>query len=309
MIHLRIVAPPELAERSVAVLLRSSAVINVSRVPGVVLDPPGDLVLADVAREEASVLLEALRRLGIEEEGSITTTEIDSVISTRAEAAERAAAGSPADAVVWEQVESRTSESAELSGSFLAFMILATLIAAVGIVTDSIILIIGAMVVGPEFGPLAGLCVALVQRRSALARRSFAALAVGFPVAIGVTYLAVLLGRVTELLPDSVGTHSETFFIADPNRFSVIVALLAGVAGMISLTTAKSGALIGVLISVTTIPAAGNIGLAAAYEQWSECRGALLQLVINLVCIVAAGITTLALQRFLYARRSRRHVA
>ena len=49
-------------------------------------------------------------------------------------------------------------------------MILATLIAAVGIVTDSIILIIGAMIVGPEFGPLAGLCVALVQRRRALAR-------------------------------------------------------------------------------------------------------------------------------------------
>ena len=86
-----------------------------------------------------------------------------------------------------------------------------------------------------------------------------------------------------------MGTHSETIFISDANRYSVVVALLAGVAGMISLTTAKAGALIGVLISVTTIPAAGNIGLAAAYGDWGEFRGASAQLAINLVCIVGAG--------------------
>ena len=39
---------------------------------------------------------------------------------------------------------------------------------------------------------------------------------------------------------------------------------------MLSLSTAKSGALIGVLISVTTIPAAANIGVAAAYQDWDE---------------------------------------
>ena len=85
----------------------------------------------------------------------------------------------------------------------------------------------------------------------------------------------------------------------------MIVALFAGVAGMISLTTAKSGALIGVLISVTTIPAAGNIGLAAAYGNWDEFRGASAQLAINLVCIVAAGLATLGVQRLLFARRAR----
>ena len=84
---------------------------------------------------------------------------------------------------MWEEVEARTSESATLSISFVVFMVLATLIAAVGILTDSLILIIGAMVVGPEFGPLAGVSVAIVERRLSLARRSLVALAVGFPVA------------------------------------------------------------------------------------------------------------------------------
>ena len=71
----------------------------------------------------------------------------------------------PSDAVVWEEVEARTSETTELGGNFLVFMVLACLIASVGIFTGSPILIVGAMVVGPEFGPLAGLCVAIVERR------------------------------------------------------------------------------------------------------------------------------------------------
>ncbi len=99
-------------------------------------------------------------------------------------AAEKAAPGLPSDAVVWEEVQQRTSEDTELSFSFVAFMVIAMQIAAVGILFDQPILIVGAMVVGPEFGPLAGLSVALVQRQGKLVRRSLAALAVGFPVGV-----------------------------------------------------------------------------------------------------------------------------
>ena len=91
----------------------------------------------------------------------------------------------------------------------------------------------------------------------------------------------------------------------------MIVALLAGIAGVLSLTTAKSAALIGVLISVTTIPAAANVGVAAAYRDWDEFGGALAQLSLNLVSVVVAGVATLGLQRHAYARRRRaaaRHV-
>ena len=184
-------------------------------------------------------------------------------------------------------------------------MVLATLIAAVGILTDSLILIIGAMVVGPEFGPLAGVCVAVVQRRLPLARRSLVALAVGFGVAIGATILGTLILRAVGTAPDELSAelHPATLFISEPSTWSVIVALLAGVAGVLSLTTAKSGALIGVLISVTTIPAAANVGVAAAYGDWGEFTGALVQLVINVLSILVAGIATLALQRAAYRRR------
>lgn len=189
-------------------------------------------------------------------------------------------------------------------------MALACLIASVGIFLDSPILIVGAMIVGPEFGPIAGFCVALVQRRREVAKRSFIALAVGFPVGITAAFLFSLFVRGVDLTPEgfTVEAHPLTDFISHPDAFSFIVAAFAGVAGTLSLTSTKSGALIGVLVSVTTIPAAANIGVAAAFAEWSEWRGAMLQLTVNISAILLAGIVTLYIQRLLYVRRRRDHL-
>jgi len=286
-------------------------VLNVVHLHGAARKPDGDLVLCDVAREDASVIIRDLCDLGIDRDGSIAIEEIDTALSDAARRAEKAAAGLPSDAVVWEEVEERTSESAELSVSFLAFMVIAMLIAAVGVLLGQPVLVIGAMVVGPEFGPIAGFCVALVARRGELARRSVAALAVGFPLGIAVTYLGALLLRLSGLGPETLAddqTRPLTAFISHPDAFSVIVAYLAGTAGILSLTSSKSSALVGVLISVATIPAAGNLGLAAAYGDWTEAGGASLQLGLNLVAILVAGVVTLYLQRLAYIVRLRRHL-
>ena len=310
MIHLRIVAPPECAEPALELLTASRSACNVIHLPGAAKRPDGDVILVDVAREDGSVLLSDLKELGIGEKGSIAIEDVDSHISKYADRAVEAARGAPADAVVWEEVSERTSEDAELSLSFVAFMVLATLIASVGIFLDTPILIIGAMVVGPEFGPIAGFCVAVIQRQRGLAGRSLLALAVGFPVGIGATLAASLLFKWTGIGPATFdqSDHQLAKVIASPDFYALFVALCAGTAGILSLSTAKSGALIGVLISVTTIPAAANIGVAAAYADWDSFRGSLAQLGINLGAILVAGLTTLAIQRLIYRRRRAKHM-
>jgi uncharacterized hydrophobic protein (TIGR00271 family) len=309
MVHLRIVAPEEEAQKALALFEETDSVYNVIHLAGAARKPLGDVILCDVAREDASVVISDLRDLGIHKNGSIAVEDIDSQISEVAIRAEKAARGLPSDAVVWEEVQSRTSENVELSGSFLAFMVVATLIAGVGIVTDQIILIIGAMVVGPEFGPLAALSVALVHLRGDLARRSLVALTVGFPLAIAASFVLALALDLFGLVPGAYAQEDHTFtqFISSPDEFSAIVAGLAGVAGVLSLTAAKSGALVGVLISVTTIPAAANIGVALALGDVEESLGAAGQLAINLSAIVAAGVAVLFIQRRLYLRRRARH--
>jgi uncharacterized hydrophobic protein (TIGR00271 family) len=310
VLHLRIVAPPDRARRAHALLCATPSAIDVIHVPGVSQRPDGDLVMCDVAREDASVIVADLKELEVHRVGSISLSPVDT-ISDLAVEAERYAPGAPSDAVVWEELEQRTNESVELSGVFLLYMALAAVIACVGIILDSEVLIVGAMVVGPEFGPIAGFCVAAVQRQGQLARRSGLALAVGFPLAIAAALAATAAFDVTGATPGDFTTHRHGLasIISSPDAFAFVVAACAGTAGMLSLSTAKSGALIGVLISVTTIPAASNIGIAAYYGDWHTFWGSVGQLAVNLAAILLAGTVTLYVQRLLYERRRRRHRA
>lgn len=187
MLHLRMITPHHLTEQVVALIDRTVGTTHLVVVPGAARDPEGDLVLCDVAREAADELLQAMRHLGIDRTGSIAVENIDLSISRRADDAEREAPGEAADAVVWEQLAESTHEESTLTITYAAFMIVATMIAACGVVLDNAILIVGAMAVGPEFGPLAGICTGLVQRRRKLAGRSLFALFIGFTVAIVAT--------------------------------------------------------------------------------------------------------------------------
>ncbi|MGE3077062.1 MAG: DUF389 domain-containing protein [Dehalococcoidia bacterium] len=303
MIHLRLVVPEDRSEATLRLLEEAPSVINLVRFPGAARKPTGDVVLCDVAREDATRVITGLRSLRLDKDGTILVEYVDTAISEAAREAERAAPGAVADAVIWETVRARTFEEADLSFTFVAFMALATVIAAMGILTDSLVMIIGAMIVGPEFGPLAGISVAAVERRWSLAMRSVLALGVGFPVGITVAFLLTGLLDFTGVAPETIPVErSETFFISHPDWYSFIVALAAGIAGTLSLTTIKSGALIGVLVSVTTIPAAANIAVAASYGDWQEWRGAQLQLIVNIAAILAAAIGTLLIQRYAYRR-------
>ncbi|WP_018350987.1 DUF389 domain-containing protein [Longispora albida] len=298
MLHLRIITPNGDLDQVVDVLRADPAVTHLIVLPGAAREPEGDVVLCDVAREGSNDVLDALRALGIEEKGSIAIEGVDVMLSAAADQAAEAAPGLGADAVVWEELEHRTGEETHLSVTYLTFFTVATIIAAIGVLLDQPILIVGAMVVGPEFGPLAALCIGLVRRRADLIRGSLVALAAGFAVsmvfAMAATWGLDALGLVSRDM--LLAERPLTGFIWRPDALSWIVGFLAGVAGMLSLTSAKSGALVGVLISVTTVPAAANAAVALAYRAPDEAAGSAVQLLINLAAIVTAGVLTLAVQ-------------
>lgn len=261
----------------------------------------GDLIIADVARESVDELVYDLRELGIDQDGGIAIENIDTAISAAAEKAEDDAPGEGADAVIWEEVVRRTSEDSVLSWTYVVFLFLATTLAAIAVILDSSILVIGAMVVGPEFGPIAAIAVGLVHGRSRLLRNSFVTLVVGFVIAIVSTTLLCLIAWAAGWIGPEVfdGERPLTGFIWRPDKWSFAVAFIAGVAGVLSLTTSKSGALVGVFISVTTVPAAGDFALALALGNPREMGGSATQLGVNLAAMLLAGVLTLLAQKLL----------
>lgn len=304
MLRLTITSPSSLTADVTRILEASEAVSTLSVQRGTVLRPPGDVVSATVAREGVNPIVDELRALGVQHDGLIEIEPVSTWVSRRGYEADGRSPGSSADAVVWSQVAQQSYEESELNWTFVSFMSLATLIAGIAIVLDSQILVIGAMVLGPEFGAIAALGVALVRRRPLLLAYAARAVVVGFVAAIVVTALAALLGRglgwVT--LEHITGPRPQTGFIYTPDRWSFVVAVLAAAAGVLSLTSARIGGLSGVFISVTTIPAAANVALGLAFGAWHEVSGSSLQLVVNIAGMAVAGWATLALQRAVWKR-------
>ncbi|SDT74683.1 DUF389 domain-containing protein [Actinoplanes derwentensis] len=299
MLHVRVIAPPSVSVRVQQQLTGDEAVTHLIVLPGAAKAPAGDVVEFDVVREGASKVLDGLRALGVDRDGAIVVEKVDATLSAAADRAARRTPGLGVDAVVWHEIEHQTGEETALSASFLTFMSVATVIAAVGVLLDQPILIVGSMVVGPEFGPLAAMCVGLVQRKFTLFRRSVLALAVGFPVGMLVTVGAVWLLTAAGLVDKSMLLEPRplTDFIWRPDALSWVIGFLGGIAGILSLTSAKAGTLVGVLISVTTVPAAANAAVALAYGVREEAYGSALQLAINLAAIVVAGVLTLLVQQ------------
>lgn len=306
MLHLRIMAPATMTDDILALFDDDCAVSGLAVFRGAAIRPAGDLIMAQVAREGANEIVQRLRAMRVHQLGSIELEQVDTWLSRKGFDAEVRTPGSSADAVVWAEVGQRAYEDTELNWTYLSFLTLATVIASIAIVLDSQILVVGAMVLGPEFGPIAALGVALIRRRFVLLQLAIRTLVLGFVAAIGITIVLALMARglgwVT--LADVDGPRPGTAFIYTPDKWSFIVAVIAGSAGVLSITSAKSLGMAGVFISVTTVPAAANIALGVAFLDGKTIWGSLAQLLVNIAGMAMAGWFTLAVQERVWSRIS-----
>ncbi|MGI8755361.1 MAG: DUF389 domain-containing protein, partial [Acidimicrobiales bacterium] len=299
LLHVRVVATEDVADAVTAAVSGDPSACNIVVMPDAARAPRGDVIMFDIAREGINQTLRALHDLGVGEHGSISVFRADLSLSAAVDTVHERVPGEPEDTVVWDQVATNLRQSVSVRFSYIAFFVVAAVIAAAGILTDSPILIVGAMVVGPEYGPLASMAYGLETRDTDLARRGLATFAVGTGVGIVAGFALAGAFRLFDAVPDVYEDdgRSLTAFITEPDAFSVLVAVAAAIAGTLALTHDRSGTLVGVLISVTTIPAIADIGVGLAFWDRSEVVGAATQLAINLVCLVAVGALTLAVLR------------
>ncbi len=318
MLHVRVVSPPgatgDLIER-LSAAIRASATSSCCRAPRGT--PTATRSNSTCSTQFANPVLQELRA----QRGNVSSIVIEnvdvSIIAT----------GDPGDSgvhphasgrprfgelpPVWELVEAKIRAGGQYPPSFFALLIIAGLIGAVGILTNSQILIVAAMVVGPEYSAIMATALGINKRDRGAVTRGLTALVVGFALAVLVTLVFGLLirwsGETPRLYDDGVRPVSD--LINSPNVFSVIVAVLAGIVGVVSLTESRANALIGVFISVTTIPAASDMGLSAAYGSWPEARGSTFQLLLNVAVLIAVGAAGLRLQRAVWRNRTERAAA
>jgi uncharacterized hydrophobic protein (TIGR00271 family) len=292
-------------------LSRRPGVLNLIVLAGVARNPDGDAVQFDVTNADANEVLAEMRTLDIARRGSIVIGDVGTELSDRAEEAVAQVPPALRLSPVWEQATSRIRAGGHYPPSWFILLTIAGLIAAVGILTNSQILIVGAMVVGPEYSAIISVALGVDERDTPRIRAGATALSLGFLVAVLVTLAFSLIVRAWGLEPEAfrLGVRPVSNLIDTPNVFSVVVATLAGIVGVVSLVEARSHALIGTFISVTTIPAAADIGVSTAYEEWGDAGGSLVQLLLNVAILMAVGATGLVAQQRVWRRIQRPHVS
>jgi len=255
----------------------------------------GACVSADIRADAADVALSILERLGV---------PADDIVFVRVDEIGSAPDAADSLALVWTDVLGQARARARLPGRYFVLMAAAGVVASFAIINHSAVLIVGAMAISPDLLPLTAACTGLALLRRRLALRGFAALVVGLAttgaVALTLSALLDLLG----LMPDDFALGSIPAAQTHVNTSTILIALTAGVAGMLA-TETRGSAAVGVAISVTTIPAVAYLGVALAVGEAEKSLSALGVLGVNVGMMLVGGSTTLALQRVLARRRVR----
>lgn len=300
MYHLRAFAEPALVEDVVSALRDLPQVRHIV-LGGLTDDTHRMLVTAEVEAVDVDEALEALQGVGVDAR-DLSVSRIDFAQPVVPEDLEPEASDGD-QALVWAEVAEAAVSNVGMRPAYVAYMVVAGVIAGFGVLGSSSVLIVGAMAVSPDLLPMSAACVAIVARRPRLLARALGTMGSGLGLVVLTSFLLATALRLfdvvspaTDILSGHVGE------LATINVATIGVALAAGMAGMLAFESRASFA-VGVAISVTTVPAAAFIGVGLGLEQWAVAVGALEVLAVNLAMLLLAGIATLAVQARVERRR------
>lgn len=201
--------------------------------------------------------------------------------------------------LVSQQTLQKVAEQAELSSSYLLFMAMAGVLAAIAMLTNSVPILIGAMVVAPAFPPLALISFALVARQPRLALRGFATALLGFAIAMLFSILTTWIMNVTNVIPSETNLINKPLLEerVRPGWYSVAAALAAGIAGTVATVKQKTDTLVGVVAALALVPAVAAASIAFMSKSPVRGFGGLVLLGINVGFIIVSGVLTLVVMR------------
>jgi len=257
-----------------------------------------EVFVADVEPAAADRLVDAIADLGIGiDDYLLTRVEVVAPVRHHHFGGENGIEG-----FAWVEVMGQARANSRPLARYLALITVAAVIAALGVITSSSILIVGAMAVSPDLLPICATCVGLVGRRYPLAWRSFVTLTLGLSLVIVTAALLTAALKGADLLPAGFEVEDSSLStLAQTDYSTVLIALAAGIAAMLSFESRASAA-VGVAISVTTMPASAYLGVALLAGGGGEALGALVVLLINVSLLIVSGSGTLLVQRWLTRR-------
>ena len=242
-------------------------------------------------------ILDELKRQRVEEDAYTVVVDAETVVSRKfEELREQYEDGDvEEDRISRQELRSHAEDLTPTFGVYVALTVVSALVATAGLLLDSPAVVVGSRVIAPLIGPALGASIGPVLDERELLRSAITYQVVGVAVAIAAATLFAAMVRFANVVPPGVdiATIDEIAERLSPDLLSLVIALGAGVAGILSVATGVSVALVGVMIAAALIPPAATAGIALAFGEPMAAVGSTVLVVVNVLSVNLAGLLTL----------------
>lgn len=281
---LEVQLPPDL-QASAEAALREVGASDTWSEPG---GPYGQTVRAVIGSERTGRAMDALHdRLAMSGGVRILVTPLDAVLPRPTATDDALGRAQPKTfaAVSREEVYAAVHEGTRLTGTYMVLVILATLVAAIGLVRNNTAAVIGAMVVAPLLGPNMGVALGFSLGDRKLLGDALRTSGVGVVLAFSTS---IALGCVLAVDPSVPEIAART----DVALTDMLLAFAAGAAGTVAYTSGAPAYLVGVMVAVALLPPTVASGLLVGAGHVREAYGAVLLLATNVAAVTFAAMAT-----------------
>lgn len=290
---IEITVPPDETDGLASRLLAVVGVVGLSLQRGVALKPPGDVIIVHASNEGQERALRILDSRGVgRTHGSVVTSEPRSILSATAEDA----LDRETNEMVWQEMAYQLRQETNISANFLLIMFFAGAVAAAGLWTDTVHIVIGAMVIAPGFEPIIRVPFGLMGHSGHSARLGLAATLAGYGALASGAAAALLVLQLLDPESRSLAELPWVRYWSQVQPASVLIALLAGAAGAVVIAAGRSVLTAGVMIALALIPAMAIAGMALADGDLSLAARGALRWSVDAACVAGAGGATFALK-------------
>ena len=257
-----------------------------------------DIVYIPAESERVEEIVDKLRDVGVEREGYMVITDVETIVSEQFEENKDEETDNGDERISRDELRTKARNLSRSTPNYLALTIISAVVATAGLLQDSAAVVVGSMVIAPLIGPAMASCVGTVINDDDLFWEGIRSQTVGLGVAVlsavmfAVSYRLLLAPELELLIIQQIAER------AHPGLLALAIALGAGTAGALSLTSGADEALVGVMIAVALMPPAASVGLGVAYLDPRLAFGASVLVMVNLLSINAAGIVTIWIKRY-----------
>jgi hypothetical protein len=270
--------------------------------PGASKDPEGDIVTVEAANHSAIEILNILSDLDLLHSGAVTISEPNASIRSDASRS----INEEGNDAIWEEIGAMMRQDTNPSFKFLMLMALAGAIAAFRIVSDTIHVVVGAMLIAPGFEPLLRIVFGLLGDRHSIgaglksSAAGYGVLALSAGVAV---WVALPLNDMTaEQLREGYWAN----YWSSIKGSGVATSLLAGIAGGLIVSSRMKVLATGVMVALALIPSMALIGMGLAFSNLDLALGGAARWVVEVLCVLIGGGSIMALKKTLLHRRKPR---